>query len=256
MPGSQRIAIVTGGSSGIGLAVARHLLDDGYNVTICSRTREQIDQALAALDGRDNVFGTVCDVSEPDAVSTLVSASAERFGGLDALINAHGVPGPVKPIAELTAADWREVLAVNLLGAVATTTAAIPHLRARGGGAIVNVVSIDALQAEPNVAPYGASKAALAAFTRYCACELADDNIRANAVAPGWVRTRMTQPFFEAAGVENVRWDTNMLGRPAEPAELANVICFLASPASSYITGETLVADGGQTVKIRELRGR
>jgi NAD(P)-dependent dehydrogenase (short-subunit alcohol dehydrogenase family) len=256
MSSSQRIAIVTGGSSGIGLAVARHLLGDGYSVAICSRTAEQIDQALGALDAGDRVFGAVCDVSNPEAVGSFVRVSVDRFGALDALINAHGVPGPVKPIAELMPADWDEVLAVNLLGAVATTTAAIPHLRARGGGAIVNVVSIDALHAEPNVAPYGASKAALAAFTRYCACELADDNIRANAIAPGWVRTRMTQPFFEAAGVENVRWDTNMLGRPAEPAELASAICFLAGPASSYVTGETLVADGGQTVKIRELRGR
>jgi NAD(P)-dependent dehydrogenase (short-subunit alcohol dehydrogenase family) len=256
MSSSQRIAIVTGGSSGIGLAVAQHLLEDGYSVAICSRTAEQIDQALTELDAGDGVFGAVCDVSDAEAVGSFVGASVERFGGLDALINAHGVPGPVKPIAELTLADWDEVLAVNLLGAVATTTAAIPHLRARGGGAIVNVVSIDALHAEPNVAPYGASKAALAAFTRYCAYELADDNIRANAVAPGWVRTRMTQPFFKAAGVDNVRWDTNMLGRPAEPAELASVICFLAGPGSSYVTGETLVADGGQTVKIRELRGR
>jgi meso-butanediol dehydrogenase/(S,S)-butanediol dehydrogenase/diacetyl reductase len=250
------IAIVTGGSSGIGLATARQLLDEGCRVAICSRTEEHIERAVAELDAGEKVFATVADVSDPRAASDLVDESVGHFGGLDVLINAHGIPGPVKPIAELKPEDWQDVLSVNLMGAVATTTAAIPHLRARGSGSIVNVSSIDYLHAEPNVAPYGASKAALVAFTRYSAYELADDNIRVNAVAPGWVRTRMTRPFFEAAGVENAKWDTNMLGRPAEPEEVAHAICFLAGPAASYITGETLVVDGGQTVKIRELRAR
>jgi NAD(P)-dependent dehydrogenase (short-subunit alcohol dehydrogenase family) len=254
--GVPRIAIVTGGSSGIGLATARRLLDEGCRVTICSRTAGQIEQALAELAGGDNAVGMVADVSDPQAVTRLVDDSAAHFGGLDVLINAHGIPGPVKPIAELTAEDWQEVMSVNLMGPIATTTAAIPHLRARGNGAIVNVSSIDYLHAEPNVAPYGTSKAGLVAFTRYSAYELADDNIRVNAVAPGWVRTRMTRPFFKAAGVEDVKWDTNMLGRPGEPEEVARAICFLAGPAASYITGETLVIDGGQTVKIRELRAR
>lgn len=251
-----RKAIVTGGSSGIGLATARQLLGEGCRVTICSRTEEQINHALDELNAGENAFGMVADVSDPRAATRLVDESVAHFGGLDVLINAHGIPGPVKPIAELRPEDWREVLSVNLMGPVATTTAAIPHLRTRGDGAVVNVSSIDYLHAEPNVAPYGTSKAALVAFTRYAAYELADDNIRVNAVAPGWVRTRMTRPFFEAAGVENATWDTNMLGRPAEPEEIAQAICFLAGPASSYVTGETLVVDGGQTVKIRELRAR
>jgi NAD(P)-dependent dehydrogenase (short-subunit alcohol dehydrogenase family) len=250
------MAIVTGGSSGIGLATARQLLGEGCRVTICSRRQDRIERALAELDAGENAFGEVADVSDPEAAAHLVDESVAHFGGLDVLINAHGIPGPVKAIAELRPEDWLEVLSVNLMGPVATTTAAIPHLRACGDGAIVNVSSIDYLHAEPNVAPYGTSKAALVAFTRYSAYELADDNIRVNAVAPGWVRTRMTRPFFEAAGVENSKLDTNMLGRPAAPEEVAQAICFLAGSASSYITGETLVVDGGQTVKIRELRAR
>jgi NAD(P)-dependent dehydrogenase (short-subunit alcohol dehydrogenase family) len=250
------MAIVTGGSSGIGLATARQLLGEGCRVTICSRSQDRIERALAELDAGENAFGEVADVSDAEAAAHLVDESVAHFGGLDVLINAHGIPGPVKAIAELRPEDWLEVLSVNLMGPVATTTAAIPHLRARGDGAIVNVSSIDYLHAEPRVAPYGTSKAALVAFTRYSAYELADDNIRVNAVAPGWVRTRMTRPFFEAAGVENSKLDTNMLGRPAAPEEVAQAICFLAGSASSYITGETLVVDGGQTVKIRELRAR
>jgi meso-butanediol dehydrogenase/(S,S)-butanediol dehydrogenase/diacetyl reductase len=156
----------------------------------------------------------------------------------------------------LTLGQWQEVLSVNLLGVVAATTAAIPQMRAGGGGAIVNVSSIDCLQAEPGIAGYGVSKAAVIAFTRYAACELAGDGIRVNAVAPGWVRTSMTEPFLGAAGALGSMVDTNMLGRVAEPEELAHAICFLASPGASYVTGETLVADGGQTVMLRELRLR
>jgi meso-butanediol dehydrogenase / (S,S)-butanediol dehydrogenase / diacetyl reductase len=249
-----RIALVTGGSTGIGLAVARQLLDEGCRVAICSRRQAHVDEALHQLGSA--AFGVVADLSGPDAGHELVERCAEHFGGLDVLINAHGIQGPVSPIAELDAESWREVLSVNLLGAVATTRAAIGHMRARGAGAIVNVASIDALQAEPNAAAYGVTKAALIAFTRYAAAELADDNIRVNAVAPGWVRTAMTRPFIEAAGVADRAWSTNMVGRPAEPAEVAHAICFLASPGASYITAETLVVDGGQTVKIRELRAR
>ncbi len=211
-----RVALVTGGSTGIGLATARQLLGEGCQVAICSRTQRHIDEALDELG--DAAFGVVADLSDPRAGLDLVERSVAHFGGLDVLINAHGTQGPVKPVAEFEPEAWRDVLSVNLLGAVATTKAAIPHMRARGGGTIVNVASIDALQAEPNAAAYGVTKAGLIAFTRYAANELADDNIRVNAVAPGWIRTAMTRPFIEAAGMEHARWNTNMVGARANPA--------------------------------------
>jgi NAD(P)-dependent dehydrogenase (short-subunit alcohol dehydrogenase family) len=221
---------------------------------ICARTEARVAATIEALGGGPDVFGVVADLGRAEDATALVEQAVARFGALDVLVNAHGVQGAAGPIAGMPHSAWREVLEVNLMGPIGTTTAAIRHLRARGGGAIVNVSSIDYLQTEPGIAPYGVSKAALVAFTKYAACELAGHGIRVNAVAPGWVRTPMTLPFLSDAGVDGGTPETNMLGRVAEPDELAHVICFLAGPASSYVTGETLVADGGQTVMLRALR--
>ena len=145
---------------------------------------------------------------------------------------------------------------MNLLGVVAMTKAAIPHMRARGGGAIVNVGSIDAVQADLGIATYGVSKAAVVTFTQYAAFDLARYGIRVNVVSPGWVRTDMTEPWIVDAGVSEAPVDTNMQGRIAAPSELARILCFLAGPQASYVTGAMLMADGGQTVMLRELRRR
>jgi meso-butanediol dehydrogenase/(S,S)-butanediol dehydrogenase/diacetyl reductase len=256
MSDRARTAIVTGGSSGIGLATVRRLLEDGCNVTLCSRSEERVQEAVGEVGTGAPVLAVAADVSRPDDAGALVERTVERFGALDVLVNAHGIQGTVAPLADLTLDQWQEVLSANLLGVVATTTAAIPQMRAAGGGAIVNVSSIDYMQAEHGIAAYGVSKAGVVAFTRYAACELASDGIRVNAVAPGWVRTSMTAPFLEEAGALEAPVDTNMLGRVGEPQELANAIAFLAGPDASYVTGETLVIDGGQTVMLRELRLR
>jgi NAD(P)-dependent dehydrogenase (short-subunit alcohol dehydrogenase family) len=251
-----RVAIVTGGATGIGLATVRQLVADGYRVTLCSRNADRVAAAAASIGADDRVLGVASDVSAADAAEAMVAQTVHRFGGLDVVINAHGIQGPIAPLEELSLDQWREVLDVNLLGVVAMTKAAIPHMRERGGGAIVNIASIDAVQADLGIAAYGVSKAAVVTFTQYAAFDLARYGIRVNAVSPGWVRTDMTEPWIVNAGVSEAPVDTNMQGRIAEPAELAHVLCFLASPQASYVTGAMLMADGGQTVMLRELRRR
>ena len=248
-------AIVTGGSSGIGLATAHALVDAGWGVTVCARDPARLEAAAGELGGRGNAQAVVADVSSSDAAAEVVAAAVERFGRLDGLVNAHGVIGSFETIEQLDEDGWDAVLSVNLMGPIHMTKWAVPHLRARRGS-IVNVSSINCLQAEPQMAPYGVAKAGLVAFTKYAACELAADGIRVNAVAPGWVRTPMGEPFFAEAGVVGKTWETNMLGRAGEPEELASVIAFLLGPSASFITGETLVADGGHSVLMAPLRAR
>jgi NAD(P)-dependent dehydrogenase (short-subunit alcohol dehydrogenase family) len=252
---SERVAIVTGGSSGIGLATARLLAAEGWSVAICGRDPARLDAAVAELEPAGPAYGIVADLASADAAAHVVTATVARFGGLDGLVNAHGVIGSFETIEELDPAGWDAVLSVNLMGPIHVTAAALPHLRERRGS-VVNVSSIYCLQAEPQMAPYGVAKAGLVAFTKYAACEFAAHGVRVNAVAPGWVRTPMGEPFFAEAGVEGKAWETNMLGRAGEPEELASVIAFLLGPSASFVTGETLVADGGHSVLMAPLRAR
>ena len=251
---SRHVAIVTGGSSGIGLASAQELYNQGFDIVICARNQERIDAALARIGLVERVHGVAADVSEPDAATRVIEVAVSRFGRLDTVVNAAGVTGEFKPLELLTPTGWRDALEINLLGAVYTTTAAVPHMRAGGGGTIVNVSSIAANRATLGTAQYGVSKAALDAFTRYAAYELAEDGIRVNGVAPGWIRTEMAEPFIREAGVARKAIETNFLGRVGEASEMGKLIAFLAGSDSSFITGETVVADGGQAVKAMPLR--
>lgn len=250
------VAVVTGGATGIGFAAAQELHSRGFSLAICSRGHERLDEAAAELGADDRVLSVAGDVGDVEFVRHLVDATVARFGGLDVVVNAAGVIGDFVSIEDASPADWERVLRINLMGSVNTTAAAVPHLRARGGGAIVNVASTSAYQAEPLMAPYGVSKAALVAFTKYASCELAPHRIRVNGVSPGWIRTPMGEPFFEDAGVVGKVWETNFLGRAGEPAEMAKVIAFLASEDSSFMTGETVVADGGHVINMMPLRPR
>ncbi len=237
------VAVVTGGSSGIGRATAEHLVERGYRVVICARGADRLEETARDL-GTDRVAWHACDVGDEAAAAAAIGVAIDRFGRLDGLVCAAGVIGSFKPIAELTPADWAEVLDVNLMGPIFFTKAATPALRERGG-AVVIVSSINALQAEPVMAPYGVAKAGLVNFTMCAALELAPAGIRVNCVAPGWVLTPMAEPFFREAGLLDVPVGFNMQRRAARPAELASVIAFLLGDGASFMTGTTVVADGG-----------
>jgi NAD(P)-dependent dehydrogenase (short-subunit alcohol dehydrogenase family) len=250
---SERVVIVTGGASGIGLATVQRFLADGYVVSLCGRREKAIADAIGQLDNKDRVLGLVADVASPTQCEEVVADTVAKFGGVDALVNAHGVIGDFTSIEDTTPQGWSDVLSINLMGAIYMTTAALPHLRERRGS-VVNVASLNHIQAEPNMAPYGVSKAGLVAFTKYAACEFAADGVRVNGIAPGWIRTPMGEPFFEEAGVVGKTWETNFLGRAGEPEEMASVIVFLAGPGASFITGETVTADGGHGINMMPLR--
>lgn len=249
------VAAITGGTSGIGRSTVHRLRDAGYSVSFCGRDPEKLTDTVDELGDTESTLGVVADVGTAAGAREFIDSTVERFGRLDALVNAHGVIGAFHRFADIPEEEWRRVLDINLIGPIMTSTAAVGPL-ARSRGSIVNVSSINAIQAEPDVAPYGVSKAGLAALTKYAAGELARDGIRVNAVLPGWVMTPMAEPFFRDAGVMDVPIESNMMGRAAEPDEIAAVIEFLLSDGASFMTGECVVVDGGAWMKLSPLQRR
>lgn len=238
-------AIISGGSSGIGKATAETLMHQGYAVAICARDLSGVQRATDDLSSAGQCIGRSVDVADRAAVHRFVDETVATFGRLDAVINCAGVTGAQVPLLESGDDEWDAVLSVNLYGPLNMIRAAAPHL-AVTKGSVVSVSSVNAHQAEPLMAPYGVSKSALEALTRYAACELATHGIRVNAVAPGWVRTRLSEPALADMGLLGRSFRSTMQQRAADPREVAEVIAFAASRAASYLTGTTIIADGGQ----------
>jgi len=238
-----RVAFITGASGGIGAAVARMLHEAGASVGLASRRGDDL--------GLQRGLGVACDVRDPDAVDAAVAATVDRFGGLDIVVTSAGIQryGTVEETGE---ALWHEVLDVNLTGVYLACRAAIPHLRARGGGAIVAVSSVQAFAPQHRVAAYAVSKAGINALVRSLALDHAADRIRANAVCPGSVDTPMLRRAAdlyrgESSVAETVaRWGrTHPLGRVARAEEVAEVVAFLAGDRASFVTGAEYRVDGG-----------
>lgn len=241
----------------MGAATAELLLEEGYRVAICSRGAERLEATAGRLStDPERLIHRAVDVGWRAEVDAFVAEIVDRFGRLDAVVNAHGIVRDAGRVEDLSEDDWMEVLRTNLLGAVHTTTAAIPHLKSTRGS-VVNISSINAYGAEPGAAPYGVSKAALLSFTQQAASELAAYGIRVNGIAPGWVDTPMARPYFEAAGMVGKELDCSMQGRCAHPREIATVVSFLLSDGASFITAETVAVDGGhRSLLTSELRER
>ena len=238
----DRIAIVTGGASGIGAATARLLAQGGARVMIGDLPGSAGAELAAELGGRF----TPCDVAERAQVETLVAAAVDAFGGLDLLVSNAGI-GSFGEAPDLDPEAWRRVLAVDLDAVFFGARAAIPAMRARGGGAIVNVASISGMHGDYGFAAYSAAKGAVINFTRTLALDHAKDNIRVNAVCPGLVDTPLTGAFKTVPGLAEL-WQAGIpMGRAARPEEIAQVIVFLLSDAASYMTGSNVVVDGGVT---------
>jgi len=234
--------LVTGGSSGIGRAVALRFAAEGGCVLATGRDAPRLDQLINAdVTGRIEV--DTLDVRDTAAVRLVIRRLIERVGGLHVLVNCAGV-SRLDPVLELTEADWHDVLQTNLTGAFVAAQEAARHMSGNGGGAIVNVASVDALIADSPAVHYCVSKAGMVAMTRGLAHELGHRGVRTNAVAPGLTATPMTMDAtFDR--IVQVYADRIPLGRPATPEEQAAVICFLASDDAAYINGETIVVDGG-----------
>lgn len=239
----QKVALVTGAARGIGLATAKRFLADGWAVALLDIDGDNLQKTFAALAMPQTTMALECDVADPEAVERAFDLVATRFGRLDGLVNNAGI-AIFKPILDVTYADWSRVLAVNLTGPFLCTQAAAPLMRDTGGGAVVNITSISGLRASTLRTAYGTSKAGLAHLTKQQAVELAQLNIRVNAVAPGPVDTAMAK----AVHTPEIRADYHdhmPLNRYGLEEELAETIFFLCSPRASYITGQVIAVDGG-----------
>ena len=243
-----RVALVTGGSRGLGLGMALALAHAGADVALASRSREGLERAAGLVRGADRrTLAVPTDVGQREQVGDMIETVADHFGRLDILVNAAGV-NVRKPSDEFTEGDWDHLLAINLKGAFFACQAAARLMRRQGGGKIINLGSLAFEIALPNIALYAISKGGMRQMTRALAVEWAKDRINVNAIAPGRFWTAMTDAVFSDEDLHESAVSVIPQGRPGVPSDLAGATVLLASDASDYITGQTIVIDGGWLV--------
>jgi NAD(P)-dependent dehydrogenase (short-subunit alcohol dehydrogenase family) len=246
---SGKTAIVTGGGTGIGRQMAQGLAEAGANLVLCARKAERCEQAASELEELGvRAIGLGCDVRDPDQVQYVVTKAVEELGGVDVLVNNAGTVWGASP-EDMPLEGWQKVIDVNLTGVFLFSQAAGRVMIERGGGVIVNIASVAGLQGGPpeimNTIVYNASKGGVIAFTRDLACKWAQHGIRVNSIAPGWFPSDMSGYVLER---HEERLKQHIpLGRFGGPHDLEGVVVFLASDASAYVTGHTLVVDGGES---------
>lgn len=240
-----KVALVTGGVRGLGMAMARALAQAGASVVVTSRNADTAKDAARALatDTGQACLGVLCDVTRAESIDAAIAEVQRELGAIDILVNSAGTTERGR-IADLTVLQWDQVLDTNLRGVWLMTRAALPLLRERGGGCILNVASMFHVVALAERSPYIASKGGVASLTRALAIELAADRIRVNAICPGPFATDMAQAAARARMLEDIP-----LGRWGQPEELGPVAVFLCSDASSYMTGACVNVDGGYTAR-------
>ncbi|WP_185984552.1 SDR family NAD(P)-dependent oxidoreductase [Aureimonas mangrovi] len=239
---ANHVVIVTGAGSGMGAATARRFHEEGADVVFLGRRKEKLQEAAEGLDP-DRVLIQGADVSVPSEVEDAVTATIERFGKLDTLVNNAGT-ATSGPFLQTSLEDWHKVMATNVEGLLHATRAALPHLL-KVGGSIVNVSSVSGIGGDWNMSAYTASKGAVTNLTRSLALELGGQGVRVNAVNPSLTRSEMTESILDDADKMAKFAERIPLGRPAEPEEIADVILFLASRAARFVNGVNLPVDGG-----------
>lgn len=235
----NKVAIVTGGCRGIGLAATEIFLEQGWHVAVVDRDTEELHRAC---DHIENVLPIEADISDPQSVDGVIRKTVERFGRVDALVNNAGV-ALFSKVGQTSFEQWREVMATNLDGVFLCTQAATEEL-AKTKGAIVNIASISGLRASTLRVAYGTSKAAVIHLTKQFAAELGERGIRVNCVAPGPVRTKLAMAVH-APEIISAYYDAIPLNRYGEAREIAENIVYLCSDKASFVTGQTLAVDGG-----------
>ncbi|HVG24696.1 MAG TPA: glucose 1-dehydrogenase [Thermoanaerobaculia bacterium] len=245
----DRAAIITGGSRGLGLEMAEALGEAGASLMLCARREQWLTPALDELRGRGfRAEGRVCDVTDETQVQAVVDAAVGAFGRIDILVNNAGISWGERPEV-MSAANFRKVLDTNLTGAFLFARAAGRVMLQARRGSIINIASVAGLRSSthgPHYAAYVASKAGLMGLTRELAATWGPDGIRVNAIAPGFFHSRLADPVIRHVEPEIVR--RNPIPRIGAAGELKGIALFLASDASSYITGQTIAVDGGGTI--------
>ena len=243
-----KTALVTGASRGIGRAIAVAFADAGADVALVARSADGLAETAesVAAAGR-KAFVIPADVTSYDAVADAVAAVIDQLGHLDVVVNNAGGSNFMVPFRDLRLSGWDKLIQLNLSSAVYVCHAAAGHMLDRGEGSVINVASVAGVAASPTMSPYGAAKAGLISLTKSLAVEWAQGGVRVNALCPGWTATELNRTLWEDPVLGPATIATTPMGRWASAEEMAGPALFLASAASSYMTGQVLVIDGGQT---------
>jgi NAD(P)-dependent dehydrogenase (short-subunit alcohol dehydrogenase family) len=241
-----RTAVVTGASRGIGRAIAVHLADAGANVTLVSRSAEALASVFDEISRRGGQALVVpADVTSDDAPQQVVDRTLAEFGSLDILVNNAGGNSFMSPLETMRFSGWQKVFALNLESTVRLIQAALPAMIATGNASIINVSSVTGLRGSPLMSHYGAAKAATISLTQSLAIEVATQGVRVNALVPGWIATDLTGFLRTDDDLESTLIDRVPMHRWGTADEIAQGALFLASDASSFMTGQSLILDGG-----------
>lgn len=247
---ARRLALVTGGAKGIGLAASRRLVADGLDVIVTGRDAAAIEREASSLSTDDgpSVHGAVMDVSNQADVDRVFAEVADRHGPVSVLVNSAGIVVR-EPAENVTDEQWSSVIATDLSGVFWCCRAAARHMLPRREGSIITISSLAALTGLSERVAYTSAKAGLSGMTRTLALEWADRGVRVNAIAPGWTATAMVRAGIASGKLNEASLTRRIpMGRLAEPSEMASVTSFLASPDASYLTGQTITVDGGYMV--------
>jgi NAD(P)-dependent dehydrogenase (short-subunit alcohol dehydrogenase family) len=242
-----KIALVTGGSRGIGLATAKILSENGAIVAITAKDKDRLENAVKGIP---NAIGIAANIRNSKDVKNVVNKIIEKFGKLDILVNNAGIFPKIKQLHEIDEDEWNEVLDVNLTGQYRFTKEAIPYLQ-KTSGSIINISSDAGIKAYQgfNADAYSASKAALILLTKCWALEYSKDKIRVNCICPGVVDTDMTKPFLKSEKDKEFMNSEHPIGRIGQPSEIGKAVLYFASDDASWTTGAILTVDGGESIK-------
>jgi NAD(P)-dependent dehydrogenase (short-subunit alcohol dehydrogenase family) len=245
----DKVAVITGGGSGMGEAVARLFASEGANVVVTGRRPDPLSQVADEING----LAVVGDTADPEHIREVVGSATRRFGGVDVFVAAAGI-SPPGSVGDIDESDWHRCMRTNLEGPLLMAQAILPSMLARGGGSMIFVSSTAGLAATPASVAYDVSKAGLIALARAIAVDYGSSGVRANSLVPGWIRTPMADRSMDAlaaqtgstrSGAYAAATEQVPLRRPGTPEEMASCCLFLASDESAYVSGSMLVADGG-----------
>lgn len=244
-----KVALITGASRGIGQAIAEAYAAAGAKVVLASRKQESLNEVAEIIRGNGGTaLPVAAHTGDDGAINALVARATDAYGGIDIVVNNAATNPHFGPVMTAEESQWDKILDVNVKGYFRVVKGCVPSMKARGGGKVINIASIAGLTPQPGMGVYCVSKAAVLMLTKVLAAELAGDNIQVNAIAPGFVKTKFSAALWSNPQINEAVLKQIPQGRMAEPEELTGIALYLASSASHFTTGATMLIDGGQFV--------